>query len=69
MLHRVPRGLCQHILLQAFGEGPSRVMPYHPNDVPAYTDGADLLHLYVDESIPLEEALARLNFALVSNFL
>lgn len=63
VLHRVPRGLCQHILLQAFGEGPSRVMPYHPNDVPAYTDGADLLHLYVDESIPLEEALAKLNAA------
>ena len=58
VLHRVPKALCQHILLEAFGEGSPGPVPYHPDDIPESTPGYEDLRLYTDESISIDEAIA-----------
>ena len=58
VLHRVPKALCQHILLEAFGEGAPGPVPYHPDDVPESTPGYEDLRLYTDLSISVDDAIA-----------
>jgi hypothetical protein len=58
VLHRVPKALCQHILLEGLGEGSPGPVKYHPDDISESTPGYEDLKLYTDESIPVDKAIA-----------